>query len=148
MGLKHLIWGIPVAALASVALGHGGVTNPAVMARMEVMSTIGKNMKIIGQMAKGETAFDAETARTAAGTIADAASQTPGLFEAHETDPKSEALPVIWEDFEDFSAKATALETAARNAAASIETAKDLRPAMGGMGGTCKSCHSKYRIQK
>ncbi|NNF90114.1 MAG: cytochrome c, partial [Boseongicola sp.] len=43
--------------VASAALAHQGVKNPAVKARMDVMSAIGDNTKLLGRMAKGEVAF-------------------------------------------------------------------------------------------
>ncbi|MEO1306935.1 MAG: cytochrome c, partial [Pseudomonadota bacterium] len=94
----------------SLALAHDGVKNAAVMARMHGMSEIAAQMKAIGDMAKGETTFDAAQARAAVASIAEHAGAVPGLFEAPETDPKSEALPVIWEKFGDFTGKALDLQ--------------------------------------
>ena len=131
--------------LATAALAHDGVKNPAVKARMEAMGLIGANTKILGQMAKGEIAFDADKARAAAATIAEQAERAPALFEANETDPKSEALPAIWENFADFTAKAGALQMATTTAAQAIAGPADLGPQLGQIGGTCKACHSKYR---
>jgi len=130
---------------ATAALAHQGVTNPAVMARMDGMSAIAEHMKTLGQMAKGATEFDATAARSAAASIAEHAAATPELFEANETDPKSEALPEIWLNFEDFAAKATELETLATGFSTSINEPADLKAAMGAMGANCKSCHSVYR---
>ena len=95
-----------LAVTASAALGHGGVLNAAVLARMEAMKAIGDATKVLGEMAKGAVAFDANAARAAAETIATHAADTPALFEAREADPKSEAKPGIWENFADFTAKA------------------------------------------
>ncbi|MGV6850215.1 MAG: c-type cytochrome [Marinibacterium sp.] len=130
---------------ATAALAHSGVKNPAVKARMAAMSAIGDATKILGQMAKGQTAFDAATARAAAQTIAEHAATTPDLFEAPETDPKSEALPVIWTKYEDFTAKALELHKVAEGLAETIQTPEDLRAGLGQLGGACKSCHSVYR---
>lgn len=130
---------------ASAALAHGGVQNPAVLARMEAMTAIGDATKTLGEMAKGATAFDADIARAAARTIATHAAETPALFEAREEDPKSEALPAIWETFEDFTAKSRALETLAGNLASGLDTPDELRQGLGQLGGACKACHSEYR---
>lgn len=130
---------------ATAALAHEGVQNPAVMARMDGMSAIGDATKLLGRMAKGETPFEAEAARGAAATIADHAAEVPALFEAPEDDPKSEAKPLIWQDYADFTDKAGALEAAAADAAGSIAAAEDLRPALAAIGETCKACHERYR---
>ena len=130
------------------ALAHQGVKNPAVMARMDAMSAIGKNMKVLGGMAKGEVPFDPNAIQQALTSIEEHAAKTPGLFEAMESDPKSESKPEIWEDFADFTRKANALETAAAGLSGRIEKPDDLGPAMTALGKTCKSCHELYREER
>lgn len=130
---------------ASAALAHSGVSNPAVKARMHAMMQIADNTKILGAMAKGEAPFDADEARAAAAAIAAHAASVPALFMAEEHDPKSEALPAIWQEFDTFGQKSEALTLAAAEAAAAIETEADLKPALARIGGTCKSCHQDFR---
>ena len=124
---------------------HSDVANPAVKARMEAMKTIGAQTKILGSMAKGAVAFDAAAAQAAAATMAAEAAKIPALFEANEDDPESEAKPIIWEQWDDSTKKAMALETAATDASSSITDAGSLGAAMGAIGGSCKGCHSTYR---
>ena len=130
---------------AGAALAHEGVKNPAVMARMHAMKNIGADVKVLGEMAKGTTAFDAGAAQVALGRIATHAAETPGLFEAREDDPKSEALPVIWDRFDDFRTKALELEMIAAEGAETVSAAEDLQPILQKLGANCKSCHSTYR---
>jgi cytochrome c556 len=130
---------------AGIAAAHGGVQNAAVKARMDAMSGIGADMKILGLMAKGTTPFDADVARATATTIASHAAATPELFEAEESDSKSEAKPAIWANFDDFSSKAEELEVVALGLPTSIASFDDLGPAMANLGTTCKSCHAVYR---
>ena len=134
-----------VACAAGVALAHGGVKNMTVMKRMEAMKSIGESTKVLGQMAKGEVAFDAEAAKAAALAIARHAAETPVLFEEQAEDTKEEAKPVIWERFDDFTTLAGDLETVALKAAQTLETEADLRPALGRIGAACKACHEVYR---
>ena len=131
--------------VASAVLAHEGVSNPAVMARMEGMKQIGESMKVLGQMSKGAVTFDEDAARTAAATIAHHAGETPKLFMAHEDDPKSEALPAIWQDFADFTAKAEAMEAVALKQADAIGSFESLKAAVVELGSTCQSCHKAYR---
>ncbi|MEP2532458.1 cytochrome c [Shimia sp.] len=131
--------------IAGVAVAHTNVQNAAVKARMAAMSGIAAEMKTLGQMTKGATAFDRDAARAAANAIADHSAATPELFEAEETDPKSEAKALIWANFDDFTSKAGELEAVALGLANSIDSADDLGPAMSALGATCKSCHTKYR---
>ncbi len=131
--------------VANAAFAHEGVKNPAVMARMNGMSTIADNMKTVGNMAKGVTQFDVGTAQQALSAIALQASQTPALFQDKEDDPKSEAKLEIWDNFEDFTAKAVELETLANQLAPAIESRDDLRNVLFLMGENCKSCHGAYK---
>lgn len=78
----------------------------AVKARMDAMSVIGAQMKVLGNMAKGQVAFDASAAQAAAALVAEQAAAVPALFETQVDDPKSEADPAIWTNYPDFSAKA------------------------------------------
>lgn len=130
---------------ATAAFAHSGVKNAAVKARMDAMSAVGAEMKTLGMMAKGASTFNADTAKAAAAAIADHASDAPDLFRANENDPKSEAKPAIWENFQDFTAKAVALETVARDLSMSIQNVNDLGPALSALGDTCKACHGDYR---
>ena len=147
--MKRTCIALGIAAVAATtALAHQGVKNPAVKARMDGMSAIAQNMKTLGQMVKGATAFDAENARAAARAIAEHASATPELFEAEETDPKSEARPEIWANFADFTEKASRLERTAQELSVSIKAPADLKAAMNALGADCKSCHSTYRQEQ
>lgn len=133
-----------LAMIAAAALAHEGVKDPQVKARMDAMEEIAAATKVLGQMARGATAFDAEEAHGAAASIAARAAEVPALFEAQADDPTSEALPAIWQNFGDFTAKAGAMEQAAR-AATAISSPADLGPALSALGTTCKDCHGPYR---
>jgi len=143
--MKQLLMSGALCILAVAGFAHSGVQNEAVLERMDAMKTTGDALKVIGNMAKGTTTFDAAAARMAAEEIAREADRTPDLFEARETDPKSETKPAIWKNFEDFTAKAKTLETVAQDVSTSLETRADLGPAMASLGEACKSCHTSYR---
>ena len=131
--------------VGTLAFAHTGVKNMAVMARMESMSALGDNVKILGEMAKGKQAFDADQARAAAEAIARHAAETPALFKAPETDPKSEALPVIWDDFAAFVEESDSLEAVASDLAVTMQNVDDLRNGLSRIGAACKACHQVYR---
>ena len=136
---------LAMALAGGTALAHGGVQNPAVLARMEAMTQIGDAMKLLAGMMKGETAFDAGQAQAALDRIRAAAARTPALFEAPETDPKSEALPAIWQNWADFRSKSDALYEAAGG---TIVAPGDLRPMVSRLAGSCKACHRDYRLKR
>ncbi len=138
-----------ILALSLIAGGaawaHQGVQNPGVMARMNGMSAIADSVKVIGTMARGRAAFDAEAAQTAALEIAAQARLIPELFEGADEDPKSEARPAIWANFEDFVAQSEALEALALDVSQAITSQADLGPALARLGENCKACHEDYR---
>ncbi|WP_300038284.1 cytochrome c [uncultured Roseobacter sp.] len=132
-------------ATATAVLAHQGVSNPAVMARMQGMTAISGHLKTLGEMTKGTRAFDAATARAAAAGIAEHAAAVPALFKAPETDPKSEALPVIWDSYDTFTGLSDELQVLASELAQTISSPADLRPAMGALAANCKACHGRFR---
>lgn len=134
-----------LALTATVALAHEGVKDPDVKARMQLMTEIGASTKILGEMAKRTRAFDAAEANAAAARLATLATQIPAAFQTRADDPKSEARPVIWQDFDGFTADAQAMQTAASAASGSIEELADLRMALAGIGKSCGACHEDYR---
>lgn len=144
MKLPTKFLAIGLIAAGGVALAKDGVTNPVVKERMDVMAMIGDNTKVLGGMAGGKMAFDADKAAAAAAAIAAASGRVAAVFEAPETDPVSEAKPEIWTNWQDFVAKADALTLAA----GSLDTSslESLQAGMGAIGGTCKACHSDYRL--
>lgn len=143
--MKKTVIALAIIAAGGAALAHGGVTNRDVMARMMVMSTIAEQVKVIGTMAKGQSSFDAEKANSALIEIAAQSAQITSMFETRADDPKSEALPVIWEKWDTFAARALASEQTAEKLAGTIQSADDLGPALSQLGATCKACHSEFR---
>ena len=97
-------------------------------------------------MAKGETDFDSDAATKAAAVIAAHSDEVPQLFRDPATDPKSEALPAIWTNFDDFTAKSDALTQAAM--AADTSSLSGLRGSMRDIGRSCTACHRDYRMNK
>ncbi len=122
----------------------GEATDPQGKARQEVMETLGKNMKILGDMAGAKTAYDAAAAEAAKAAIVAAASEAAAKFEPQATDPKTTAKEDIWANWDDFLKKADALKAAAEGLDAT--TLEGVQAGMGAVGGACKDCHTTYRI--
>ncbi len=130
---------------ATLTFAHSGVQNAAVLARMDSMKAMGDATKTFGLMAKGEAAFDPDAAKAALQDIARHSAETPALFLDQQTDPKSEALPTIWQDFADFTAKAEALDKLAQDLMTSVSTLEDVQAGLGRIAAACKACHAEYR---
>jgi cytochrome c556 len=119
-------------------------------AREAHMKLYGPQLKVLGDMAKGDTAYDAAAAQAAADKLLELATvdQSTWWPEGSDSDSVagSRALPVIWTDMEGFLAKQEALEAAAANlqTAAGVDLAS-LQAAIGAVGGSCGGCHEANR---
>lgn len=135
-----------LATAATAVLAHSGVKNKAVMARMTAMGEIKDAVATLGDMAKGVAPYEANTAKAARDRLIVLAKTAPALFETPASDPKSEALPVIWENWADFSAKADAMTQAAQTIDTSSRGA--IGASLGRVGAACSGCHETYRVKK
>jgi cytochrome c556 len=145
--MRHTAIGTLVFCLiAGIAFAHSGVTNPAVKARMELMSKVQDATAVLGKMAQKAIPFDTAEAEAARLQLIETATAIPSAFEAPETDPKSEARLAIWRDWDDFQSSAQNMQTVAQTLdTSSLNT---LRTGMGQLGKSCKSCHAAFRIEK
>jgi cytochrome c556 len=123
----------------------------AVNTRKSVVRLFAFNMAPINAMARGNQEFDAELVERNARRIAALAPMLPEAFAAMDTrafDLETEALPVIWDEFEEFQQRARNLAEGVTNLAAVAATgdqAETIRTA-GSIGRTyCGGCHEMFR---
>ncbi|SLN34397.1 Cytochrome c-556 [Falsiruegeria litorea R37] len=109
------------------------------------MMGLDDDLKLMIAMAKGEKAMDADAAQAAVQRIKAGTPEIATLFKAPETDPKSEALPTIWDEFDQFTTLAQELEQAAAKAAPTIQDRPTLAQAVANIGGACRACHRRFR---
>jgi cytochrome c556 len=159
--MKRLIALPLVAALSLTA--HAGIAlaeshsakalSDAISARKAQMQLISYNMGLMGEMAKGNTAFDSATATAAARNLSAVAKLDRSILwldgSVQGDVPDTRAKAEIWTDAAGFEADATDLETAAYAliAAAGTDLAA-LQAAMQTAGKTCSACHEAYRGPK
>lgn len=137
---------LAAALVSTAAFAHQGVKDPQVMARMDLMKGVGADTKIIGDMVKGATAMNLDQAHQAAVRLETAAQQIESYFAPKADDPKSEALPIIWEQWDQFLNIAGEMEAAA--AMLKTADADGIREGLTLLGKSCGSCHKTYRIEK
>lgn len=137
-----------VAALgfASVAFGVNAESHAPMMGQEgaeALMKANGAATGTLAKMAKGELPFDAAAAEAAKQALVSGAQTIPVVFK--EPFEGEETLPAIWENFEDFTAKAKALEDAA--AALDVTSADTIGAGLGAIGASCAGCHQTYRAK-
>jgi cytochrome c556 len=154
MKFRFGLTAIAIAALAGGIAIAEAQTNAAasITARQDAMKAQGGAMRTLTPIVRGEQPWSQQAAVQAATTLNNVSKAIPTVFpqgsgpEAGKTD----ALPVIWQNFGDFQAKSKALET---------ESAKLLQLAQAGdeagfkaqfpaVGRTCGGCHETYRVKK
>ena len=151
MRTRHLLTLALIASIAlpaGMAVAHKGATG-IVKQRMDAMKAVADATKTVAQMVKGQTAFDANLAASAAEEIKGHASNMADLFPQDSLDHPSEALPAIWKDWAKFTEIAGQLTAASAELAAtatSANEAAELRPVFGKVAATCSACHEKFRL--
>lgn len=118
--------------------------------RQAVFKLLGVNIGAIVGMARGAP-FDAAIAERNARRIAMLAPMIPerlGAMDTREFDVETEALPLIWDNMDEFKEKAQNLVDAA-NTFADIAAGGDQMATLGGLralGGACGNCHDTFRV--
>lgn len=138
-------------AIAVVGMGLGAVSaadNPAGEAREALMKKIGGSMGALVGIAKGEKPYDEAVVKASFTTISESIKAFPDQFPAG-SDAGTEASPKIWENMDDFKAKAAKLgaDADAQLAQLPVDQAA-VGAAVGVLGKDCGDCHQSYRIKK
>jgi len=136
------------AVIGTVAVAQDYSAN--LKARQGQFRILALNIGILGGMAQGKIAYDAEAAQRAADSMVAVTHIDPGPLWPEGSDNMSidgtRAMPSIWDENADFLAKWGALGDAAAGMQQVAATGQEaLGPAMGKLGGACKACHDKHR---
>ena len=137
-------------SISGFAYAHSGAEG-VVKERMDMMGEIARAMKTIGKMVKGEIAYDAKVAKASALEIFGHMSHMTEMFPEGSTEKPSEALPAIWEDWDEFVAISDKLKVDAKQLAEIAEAASSpdaIKAQFGVVGKSCGSCHEKFRLKQ
>lgn len=166
MRISKIKNGLVAAAMAAAmfapstvfAGGHEAAQDTSAMAdvykeRSDAMKVLGGNIKTLSDMLFGQTDYDAAKALEASQAMnAVASSDVAALFPEGTMEPPSEALPIIWEEWDEFTGILAdfATSTAALEAAAAdgTDTKDAVQGAFMAVGGTCQTCHKKFRKEE
>jgi cytochrome c556 len=137
------------AGFTMVVAGAWGVVRAADAAQLrhDAMEMVQDSFKPLGAIAKKEAPFDAAVVKKSAGMILEKLKEAHGLFPEGSGGGESRAKPEIWTDRAGFDqAMKDAQAAAAAMAAVTDEAA--FGPALKTLGGSCRTCHDKYRLPK
>ncbi len=144
---------IPIACLAativSVAVAHEGHEHAtgAVRERMELMTSMGQRLLAISKRLRANK--DLESVTTDARAIHELAAKITAQFPPGSTQFPTAAKPAVWQEWNDFSAKAKSLETESDKLVnTSTRDGESLRAQFRAVAFACDGCHEKYRVTK
>ena len=118
--------------------------NSGYVERSKLMQNIRLEFSVLARMSREKIEFDESLAESARLNLLKLAASTPAIFEDDDLPINSEALPAIWENWDDFVSKFEDLEFVLEGVDTS--TLKGLRDSLGNVGAACGSCHQKYRM--
>lgn len=139
---------LPVILAALAVASSVFADDDPVHQRHELMESVGKAAKPVGQMLRGEAEYDSAALMKSLLVWQDVGGKFGALFPpGSETGEGTEAAPAIWEDRAGFEAALAkwqdAVDAAIEADPGTLEAAK---PVVGPVFQACKGCHDNYRI--
>ncbi len=138
--INYLLIGVSFMLSGSISFAE----NSGYVERSKLMQNIRLEFSVLARMSREKIEFDESLATSARLNLLRFAASTPAIFEDDDLSINSEALPAIWENWDDFVSKSEDLEFALEGVDTS--TLIDLRNSLGNVGAACGSCHQKYRM--
>jgi len=141
------------ALLASSLFAHTGATG-VVKQRMDAMSIMGDKSKLIAAMLKGKSDYDPVVISEVADAYIKHGTDIPGLFPDNEMSrngSETEALPAIWDDWQDFVELAAKLASDSKALKAIADNGvkmNTVKRAFVIATKNCSTCHKRYRKPK
>jgi cytochrome c556 len=137
---------LAIAATCLPSAAHDHATG-VVKERMEMMEVMAKRMKAIRERIDGKR--DLAAIKADAEAIAAHAPHVVHLFPPGSTQKPTDARGTIWQNWNDFERKATALEVESKKLAnTSADNLVALNAQARAVTETCGACHEKYRNKR
>jgi cytochrome c556 len=133
-------------ALAPLAYAHTDKTDDPIAYRQAVYNLIGWHFSRMGDMVKGELAYDAEAFAEHARKVEVLSEFTLTGFETRSMSSESNADPKLWDNKADFEQKMSDFREAAATLAEATpaDDVAALREPFIATADSCKSCHDRY----
>ena len=141
-----------VAITLGAAFAHGGATG-IVKERMDGMMAMGKALNVVADMFKGISPYTPAKVAESADIVRSHALEMKQLFpdtKASREGKGTEALPVVWQNLEDFMTLADQLGHNADQLKLASQSGEQqgVRAAFSKLAKTCSACHRDYRKPK
>ncbi|MCW8907397.1 MAG: cytochrome c [Sedimenticola sp.] len=138
--------GLLLLLCSTLIMAHSGASG-VVKQRMELMKSVGKEMKTIAAMVKGEQPLDAAKVREGAALIASRSGEVEALFPRDSLMQPTEALPAIWDRWPEFSELTQRLQQEAEQLGRKAEEGdrRELLRQFAALGKVCSGCHTDFR---
>lgn len=115
--------------------------------RTAIMTTLRGHLVAASMTMRGLVDDNGQITNHARG-IENSTKELGNIFQEGSNIGESEALPVIWEDTEEFAAAITKVQEAAAAFVAAADTgdADAIGGAFRNLGGSCRGCHDEFRV--
>lgn len=115
--------------------------------RQRLMKGHGASMGSIGDIMKYKLPGGSAHVAVHANNISEYATLIPDAFKKDISAGKTDAKPEVWQNWDDFVAKANAVNVASTElaAAAAGGDTRAMMPAVKALGDACRGCHNEYR---
>jgi len=134
-----------VAALALAATLAAAQSDP-IAARKALMKANGNQSKLATDMLEAKQPFNLDAAKKVFATFAEAGEKAPALFpDNSKSGGDTAALPAIWENKADFTARLAKFASDAKAAAAATKDFDSFKIQITEVRKNCGGCHQTYR---
>ena len=136
-----------ILAVTALAVGVTAVVaqGDPIAQRRAAMKAVGDQNRVATEMIEGKTPFNADAAKKVLATFNDSASKLPNLFPDNSKTGDTNALPAIWENKADFTAKAAKFASDAKAAEGKVTNIDTFKTEMAEVRKNCGGCHQTYR---
>jgi cytochrome c556 len=151
--LSWLVTLIMSVSLGGLAYSHSGVTG-IVKERMDAMKDMGDKSKAVANMFKGKAPYDQAAIIDAADSFVLHGKRITEVFpDTHESrhGKKTEALPAIWEEWDDFTALVDEFVALSEDLVREAQSGADertLKSIFFKTAKSCSGCHKRFRKPK
>lgn len=145
---NKILWPVALIILSvSVPLSaHDGATG-VVKERMEVMKSIRDDMKSLRNVVRGRDTYNQRKFLDRVQSIKAVSGDIPALFPEGSLQKPSEALPAIWDNWDDFTSQANNFHESVISLEQAVmsDDLRSIKSTFRSVAQTCKACHDDYQ---